>query len=435
MNIPVPPCLKGPIAASTRCAIGSALMNSDALPVMGSVVGEPDRFIVAFCGSGTGHLTQAMKAVEMLQARGLTLAGVVTDTDAAPRMLEEMVKPLGVELLVIPAIELVDSQKGFVPLVEPVRFVSTMMNSQKALHENRHEYAAFFRRARAGHIYNMYHLTLARFFQHNPLPPSMTITHMAAQFGLCDLTEQDTNSFIEVGSKAVMDTMKSIFTASGQTVPISPLGTEGTLPPILHVPARLEAETPKLILCYFLVSTNAELLDSILVHSPMPGVEFHCFTSKALERTNSALQSHAKQRKLFQDLFARCTGVIVSAGNETVWEAVCRGVPVLTIPTEGHGEQLLNASVHARNFPNLVRQRPKLDAADIRWLVNFDLEDPAAARECTNLRDLVTNFNEQGSPMLGGRTNSMGEAVPTAAQLKKRVSELVVSARNMIVGS
>lgn len=436
MNLPVAPCLKGPIAASTRCAIGSALIKSDAMPVMGSVVGEPDRFIVAFCGSGTGHLTQAMKAVEMLQARGLTLAGVVTDTDAAPRMLDEMVKPLGVELLVIPAIELVDSQKGFVPLVEPVRFVSTMMSSQKALHENRHEYAAFFRRARAGQIFNMYHLTLARFFQHNPLPPSMKITHMAAQFGLCDLTEDDTNTLIEVGSKAVMDTMKSIFVASGQTVPISPLGKEGTLPPILHVPTRIEpASTPKLILCYFLVSTNAEMLDAILAQAPMEGVEFHCFTSRALEKTSSQLQSHAKQRKLFQDLFARCTGVIVSAGNETVWEAVCRGVPVLTIPTEGHGEQLLNASVHGRNFPNLVRQQPTLNAKDIRWLVNFDLQDPAAAKECTNLRDLVTNFNEQGSPLLGGVTGSSSEdIVPSAAALKKRVSDLIVSARNMVVG-
>ena len=36
-------------------------------------------------------------------------------------------------------------------------------------------------------------------------------------------------------------------------------------------------------------------------------------SSSALEKTKSQLQSHQKQRKLFQDLFARCTGVIVSA--------------------------------------------------------------------------------------------------------------------------
>ena len=166
----------------------------------------------------------------------------------------------------------------------------------------------------------------------------------SAQFGLCELSEDDTHTFIEVGSKVrlsshprllvssspltshlspphlqgVMDMMKTIFVASGRTVPISPLGREGCLPPIIHVPAALEPQTPKLILCYFLVATNATDLDEILIQQPMPGVEFHCFTSKALESTKSSLQSHAKQRKLFQELFARCTGVIVSAGNETV---------------------------------------------------------------------------------------------------------------------
>ena len=430
LDFPVCKCLKAPIAASTKCAISSALTSSDALPVMGRVVGEPGRFIVAFCGSGTGHLTQAMKAVEMLQARGLTLAGVVTDTDAAPRMLDEMVRPLGVELLVIPAIELVDTQKGFVPLVDPIRFVTSLMGAQKALHDNRHEYAAFFRRARASTIYNMYHLTLARFLQHNPLPPSMTIIHMAAQFGLCELSEDDTHTFIEVGSKGVMDMMKTIFVASGRTVPISPLGREGCLPPIIHVPAALEPQSPKLILCYFLVATNATDLDDILIRQPMPGVEFHCFTSKALESTKSTLQSHAKQRKLFQELFARCTGVIVSAGNETVWEAICRGVPVLTIPTDGHGEQLLNAAVHARNFPNLVRQRPKLDAKDIRWLVNFDLQDPAASRESQHLRTLVTTFLREGSPMLGGVESGGSDLnLTAAAALKRKVSSLVDAAR------
>ena len=38
---------------------------------------------------------------------------------------------------------------------------------------------------------------------------------------------------------------------------------------------------------------------------------------------------------LCQELFSKCTGVICSSGNETIWEAVSRGVPVLTIPSPG----------------------------------------------------------------------------------------------------
>ena len=156
----------------------------------------------------------------------------------------------------------------------------------------------------------------------------------------------------------------------------------------------------------FLVKTNAATLDAILHKQPIPGVEFHCFTSKALDNPESQLRSHQKQRKLFQDLFSKCTGVIVSAGNETVWEAVCRGVPVLTIPTDGHGEQLLNAAVHARNFPSLVRTRPRLEVDDLEWLVNFDSNTPTAKQESSALRAKVDELQKFGSPLLGGTRTS-----------------------------
>ena len=400
---------------------------------MEGVVGEPDRFVVAFCGSGTGHLTQAMRVVEMLQERGMTLAGVVTDTDASQKMLDEMVKPLNVEVLIIPAIELVDTEKGFIPLVEPHRFMCSLLGAQKSLHTKRGEYADFFARSRAGRVYSMYHLTLARYFQLNPLPRSISCVHMAAQFGLCDLTFEETNTFVEVGTKAIMDLMRDIFQASGEVAPISPLGTPGSLPPIIHAPAPLVPTVPKLVLCYFLVRKHAETLDRLLADNPIAGVEFHCFTSKPIERPKSQLHSHQKQRKLFQELFGRCTAVIVSSGNETVWEAVCRGVPVLTIPTEGHGEQLLNAAVHARNFPNLVRQAPSLELPDVRWLVGYNLTDPAAVSESAHLRRLVDDFNEAGSPLL--KVAGPSDAHSYAKSIQRRASALLESAKSLVVPS
>ena len=68
----------------------------------------------------------------------------------------------------------------------------------------------------------------------------------------------------------------------------------------------------------------------------------------------------------------------------------------------GHGEQLLNAAVHARNFPRLVRTRPRLERPDIQWLVDFDHAEPRAVAESSGLRELVNNFNRNGSPLLGG---------------------------------
>ena len=106
-------------------------------------------------------------------------------------------------------------------------------------------------------------------------------------------------------------------------------------------------------------------------------------------------------------------------------------MPVLTVPTEGHGEQLLNAAVHARNFPHLVRSRPRLDVRDVRWLTNYNLDDPSAVAESRRLRTMVTDFNEQGSPLL--QVPSL-ESPRTAYRetIKRRVSNLLVSARSWV---
>ena len=74
--------------------------------------------------------------------------------------------------------------------------------------------------------------------------------------------------------------------------------------------------------------------------------------------------------------------VLVTGAAGFVGAAICadlsaRGVPVLAIPTAGHGEQLCNGAVHARNLPQLVRSRAKLKMGDIRWLVDFEHTDAA----------------------------------------------------------
>ena len=198
-----------------------------------------------------------------------------------------------------------------------------------------------------------------------------------------------------LAAKATIDVMASIFQASGRCVAISVTPSDGTgtrrVAPILDIPSAMSARPgdaiddktapagekappshERIILCYFLTQAPARRLERLVHRHPVPGVTFHVFSSEplALPRGRAALSvvSHRKQRKLFQDLFATCEGVICSTGNETVWEAVCRGVPVLTIPTAGHGEQILNATVHARALPALVRTRGRLKLADVQWV-------------------------------------------------------------------
>jgi len=364
---------------------------------------DPNKFIVAFCGSGTGHLIQALSVVKMMQKQGMTLVGVVADTDANERMMRDMVAPLGVEVLTIPAIKLVDAEKG---MVLPPFVLRNTLRAKTQLLEQKETITSFLQRSGAGMMVSFWHITFAFFLMLHPLPPTVKVLHIAAQFAHTSLDVIQLPSPIEVVTKATMEVMAGIFARSGQCITISSREMPDALPPILEMPKLVETMTPRLILCYFLVQADAIALEKLLAKHGSGGAVFHCFTSKQLPEVKGrplALNSHPKQRALFQELFGKCTGVIVSTGNETIWEAVCRGVPVLTIPTAEHGEQLLNSAVHAINFPNLVRARKKLYLEDVRWVTEFELKEEAVS-ESLHLRRRVTHLAEQGSPLFAPLT-------------------------------
>jgi len=320
-------------------------------------------------------------------------------------------------VLILPSIKIVDPVKGMVPI--PL-VAANILKVQQDLKKAHNDIIAFFGRTRPALVLSFWHITFAFWMQNLAKPPpEMKVTHVAAQFALVStLTLSDLRLPLEVITMATADTMAGIFRSTGQCVPISPTPSDAALAPILEIPPALKPKLPKLILCYFLVQKDAHQLEKLLAKEmtdintySFGEAEFHCFTSIPLPAPSGrplSLHSHAKQRQLFQELFARCTGVIVSSGNETVWESVCRGVPVLTMPTTGHGEQLLNARVHARNFPQLVRAAPPhgcvepgglLTLPDVRWLVNYEHTDASMA-ESKHLRDHVSalagSMSQQG---------------------------------------
>lgn len=398
-------CWKPPLHAATT-GILSSVIKGEPTP-LDLPPADPNKFIIAFCGSGTGHLIQALSVAKMMQKQGMVLVGVVADSDANERMLKDMVMPLGVEVLTIPSITLVDGEKG---MVLPPLVLRNTLHAKKQLMQPKlkEEIVSFLSRTNAGMFISFWHITFAYFLQLNPVPPSIKVLHIAAQFAHTSLDFSQLPSPIEVVSKATMEFMAGIFSRSGHCVTISPREIPNALPPILEVPKLVESMQPRIILCYFLVQADAIYLEKLLAKHGTGGAEFHCFTSKKLPEPKGrplALNSYPKQRALFQELFSKCTGAIVSTGNETIWEAVCRGVPVLTIPTAEHGEQLLNSTVHSANFPNLVRARKKIYIEDVRWVTEFEPKEEAVS-ESLCLRRRVTELIEKGSPILSPPTAS-----------------------------
>tara|TARA_B100000795_G_scaffold31067_1_gene20478 strand:- start:1559 stop:1918 length:360 start_codon:yes stop_codon:yes gene_type:complete len=61
-------------------AAGLAKSRRSVVTVAGIDESEVDanRFVAAFCGTGTGHFTQTLAVIKILQKAGMTLAAVIT---------------------------------------------------------------------------------------------------------------------------------------------------------------------------------------------------------------------------------------------------------------------------------------------------------------------------------------------------------------------
>lgn len=122
------------------------------------------------------------------------------------------------------------------------------------------------------------------------------------------------------------------------------------VPPILRREVMdLRPSDEGFVLVYLV--NSGYMSDILRWHAAHPDVRLHCFTDdegvRARDgrqyRVDDTLTFHAIDDRLFLEMLACCRAVVTSAGFETVCEAMLLGKPLLTVPVEGHREQLSNA--------------------------------------------------------------------------------------------
>uniref|UniRef100_A0A7S2J5B0 Uncharacterized protein n=1 Tax=Haptolina brevifila TaxID=156173 RepID=A0A7S2J5B0_9EUKA len=302
------------IVNATRCTLGSvAKRGKPNSPV--EMEADVASFLICFCGSGTGHMTQALTMSRMLtEQRGMKLTGVVTDSDASPNMIEELIKPLQVPLLILPAITIVNKD-GVLP---PHQILGKAIAVERDLRQRTDEIRAFLAASRASVILSMWQISLGKFLMHNPLPASVRVLHIAAQFALASLSarEMGTLHVMAAVAKGTIDVMASVFAPSGRCIAITgehESGASGAsngdgadanvdsivgsnhsagrhsletglsrLAPMIEIPAPIAADCKPLLLCYFLTIKPARKLERLLHRYPIEGVEVHVFTPEEL---------------------------------------------------------------------------------------------------------------------------------------------------------
>ena len=119
------------------------------------------------------------------------------------------------------------------------------------------------------------------------------------------------------------------------------------LPPLLRddVFAQPTGRTEPFFLLYLLNSGYAR--EVVRWHDAHPEVRLHCFWDRpdadAVERYDDTLAFHQLDDEKFLDFMARCTGLVSTAGFESIAEAMYLGKPVQVVPVDGHFEQWCNA--------------------------------------------------------------------------------------------
>lgn len=118
------------------------------------------------------------------------------------------------------------------------------------------------------------------------------------------------------------------------------------VPPLIRRQAKQqEVSDQQYFLCYLV---NAGYRDDIEKwHRQHPEIVLHVFTDmnsgKQMIEVHPNLFFHQLSDTLFLEKMANCSGLISSAGFESICEAFWLGKPVFMVPVEGHFEQLCNA--------------------------------------------------------------------------------------------
>ena len=147
------------------------------------------------------------------------------------------------------------------------------------------------------------------------------------------------------------------------------------IPPLLRSNiTQLRTTKENFILAYLVHSGYMQ--DIIQWHNENPCTIIHCFTDSGFVKKekggkwifDDTLIFHSLQDALFIQMLASCSGLVSTAGFESICEALYLSKPVMMVPVKGQYEQFCNAvdaqrcgaGIHAHDFniTKLVNYRP-----------------------------------------------------------------------------
>ena len=297
-------------------------------------------------GEGRGHMTQAISAYTMLKKAGHRVSCVLIGINPHREIPDYVKQKLDSEIIPVECPGFVmDSKLQSVKLIPSVVqtflklgvYKKSLRTIHKKVNEHKPDVIINFYNPLGG-LYN---------YLYKPAVPLYCIAHQYIY--LHPEYEFPMGKAMDKRAIKFYTRITSIGAAKRLALSFYPIsdhekGSIVGFPPLLRKEVmEQEIKNEGFLLVYLVNSGYAEAI--IKWHKKNPDVELHCFTdNKSLsDKHDDKLCFHQLDDKKFLQMMASCSGMVSTAGFESICEAMYLGKPVLMVPVQGNYEQYCNA--------------------------------------------------------------------------------------------
>lgn len=315
------------------------------------------KIVIAVQGEGRGHLTQAIAISRILISQGHTVAGIIAGKNPNRPLPEFFYKSMPFTFLEVESPHFIMNSKGNA-IHMPSTVFRNLMRARTYLNSLR-KMRTFLETHRPDVVVNLYEplvalytLSYFRSFEIISIAHQYIYLHPEFRFPKGFRLQ---SSFLKYYTRFTAIGSRKIMALSMYDLPVCANTKLKITPPALReVLFNKSVADEGFLLVYVL---NSHFMAEIMQwHRRHPEVKLVCFTDnrdvkdryKGTFRIDDHLVFHSLHQEKFLDLMARCSGLVSTAGFESVCEAIYLGKPVMLIPVDGHFEQFCNAIDSAR---------------------------------------------------------------------------------------
>ena len=305
------------------------------------------KFLFVVQGEGRGHLTQAISLFEILTSAGHQVGSVLVGMDNIsnlPTFFQEKI-PLKIETF--PAPSLVYGQTKAVKVWDTI---STHIKKLPRYRKSVQFLAQKVEEYQPDVIVNFYDMICGLYAQfYRPTIPVVCIGHqyLLLHQSFISLPNKHIDRFLlNLNTRLTSLNSTRKLALSFVQMPDDKAYSIAVTPPLIRDEVkRLTPSSKPFILAYI---THHKLSEDIINwHSNHRDVEIHCFwNNKEFVdewQFRENLTFHQVNSEKFLRMMQDCSGLICTAGFESVCEAMYLGKPIMMVPVPNHIEQEINA--------------------------------------------------------------------------------------------